>query len=276
MNPETVTVNPETVAPENVIAKLDKDLRESVRSLSVEEARFLVATYYTMQDARIRAEHQARELSKAEKQHATIEWLAQQNMTLETRVKQLLDRWTDVQPMGIWAKAIVGIGPVLSAGLLAHIDITKAPTVGHIWRYAGQDPTTKRVKGEKLRYNPDLKVLCFLIGESFVKVQNHERDIYGKLYVQRKAYEQAQNEAGLYRAQALTELAGKKWKENDTKKIYESGKLPPAHLHARARRWTVKLFLSHWHGEAYRQHYGTEPPKPYPIGILGHAHMIEP
>ena len=61
----------------------------------------------------------------------------------------------------------------------------------------------------------------------------------------------------------------------DTKATYEAGKLPPAHLHARARRWCVKLFLSHWHAEAYRQHFGTEPPLPYPLGILGHAHMIQ-
>ena len=42
----------------------------------------------------------------------------------------------------------------------------------------------------------------------------------------------------------------------------------------RAKRYAVKLFLSHWFEEAYRTHYGTEPPKPYPIARLGHAHQV--
>lgn len=260
---------------EMVIERLDRDLRESMDSLSVEEARFLVQTYYTMQDYRIRSAAQAGQLVKADKSHQAITWLATQNHTLESRVKQLLDRWTDAQPMGRWAKSITGIGPVISAGLLAYIDITKAPTVGHIWRYAGLDPTCQRKKGEKLRYNPDLKVLCYKTGESFVKQQARDTDVYGKLYLERKAYESAHNEAGAYKEQAATILVTHKFvRETQTRAIYESGKLPPAHLHARARRWVVKLFLSHWHGEAYRQHFGTEPPLPYPIAILGHAHLV--
>jgi hypothetical protein len=51
--------------------------------------------------------------------------------------------------------------------------------------------------------------------------------------------------------------------------------LPQKALHERSKRWAVKLFLAHWHAEAYRRHYGKEPPLPYAIGILGHAHRIE-
>lgn len=259
-----------------VIGRLDKDLRESMKTLSVDEARFFVGYYYTAQDYRIRAAHQAGQLDKAGEKHLAITWLAEQNHVLETRVKQMLDRWTDSHPLGPWLKSICGVGPVIAAGLLAYIDIEKAPTVGHVWRYAGLDPTAQRRKGEKLKYNPDLKVLCFKIGESFVKQQGRENDTYGKLYAQRKAYEQKLNDSGAYAEQAATMLRTKNFKDDTaTKKIYESGKLPPAHLHARARRWVVKLFLSHVHGEMYRQHFGKEPPYPYPVGILGHAHMIE-
>jgi len=55
---------------------------------------------------------------------------------------------------------------------------------------------------------------------------------------------------------------------------YSSGKLPPAHIHARAKRYAVKLFLSHWHHKAYEFHFGKPPPFPYPIAFLGHAHFI--
>lgn len=261
----------------SVVGQLDKDLRASVASLSIEEARYLVQTYYTMQSSRIRAAHQSGELTKVGKEHRAIEWLAEQHMALETRVKQLLERWTDGQPMGRWAKDITGVGPVIAAGLLAYIDIERAPTVGHIWRYAGLDPTAQRVRGEKLKYNPDLKVLCFKIGESFIKQQGREADIYGKLYLQRKGYEQMLNDAGAYAEQAAAALVKRNFrKDTVARPIYELGKLPPAHLHARARRWCVKLFLSHWHAEAYRQHYHKEPPLPYPLGIMGHAHVVDP
>ena len=34
---------------------------------------------------------------------------------------------------------------------------------------------------------PDLKELCWKIGESFVKVKGNPADIYGKIYEERKA-----------------------------------------------------------------------------------------
>jgi len=55
---------------------------------------------------------------------------------------------------------------------------------------------------------------------------------------------------------------------------YSKGILPPAHIHARAKRPIVKLFLSHWHKVAYQVHYGEKPPSPYAIEHLGHVHEI--
>ena len=51
--------------------------------------------------------------------------------------------------------------------------------------------------------------------------------------------------------------------------------LPPAHIHARARRWTVKLFLAHFWEEAFARAYRTAPPKPYALQLPGHSHRIE-
>lgn len=166
---------------------------------------------------------------------------------------------------------------MIAAGLLAHIDITKAPTVGHIWRFAGLDPTVTWAKGQKRPWNASLKVLAWKIGESFVKVSGHDSDFYGHLYLERKAREQAKNEAGAYAEQAAAMLTKKRFRdETGAKKAYESGKLPPGHIHARAKRWAVKLFLSHWHHVAYESHYGTLPPKPYILTIEGgHAHRID-
>ncbi len=183
-----------------------------------------------------------------------------------------------VQDGMVTCNSVVGIGPVIAAGLLAHIDITKAPTVGHIWRFAGLDPTLKWEKGQKRPYNAALKTLCaYKLGESFVKTQNHKNGLYGKLFAQKKRELEAANDALRFAETAKQTLATKKiGKETDAYKALIQGRLPQAQVHARARRYAVKIFLSHYHAEAYRQHYGVEPPKPFAIAILGHAHMIEP
>ncbi len=114
--------------------------------------------------------------------------------------------------MGKWAMEQCGIGPVLSAGLLVHLEIEQAPTAGHLWSYAGFDPTREWKKGEKRPFNAKLKTLCFKIGESFVKVKSREQDVYGKIYKERKALEMSRNEQGLFAEQAK-EMA-KKWQSN--------------------------------------------------------------
>lgn len=256
------------------VQKLSRDLRAAAKTLGVREARYFVDSYYDIQDYRIAAANQQRKLLEGEEPSEFMTWLNSQLVVLENQIKGVLDKWSAAQPMGEWSRSIVGIGPVIASGLIANIDITKAPTVGHIWRYAGLDPTSKWLKGEKRPWNASLKRLCWLMGESFVKVSGHPEDIYGKLYLERKAYELKRNENG-----ELAEAAAERLKQAKGKKldpgliaVFESGKLPQIALHERAKRWAVKLFLAHWHDEAYRRHYGTEPPLPYAIAHLGHAH----
>ena len=193
-------------------------------------------------------------------------------------MKRALDAYTDTQPVGAWSKSIVGIGPIIAAGLIAHIDIEKAPTVGHIWRFAGLDPTVRWEKSQKRPWNASLKTLCWKVGESFVKVSGREDDVYGKLYLERKAQEVARNTAGAFATQAAAKLERFKiGKDTDAYKAYSQGLLPPAHVHARAKRWAVKLFLSHWHHVAYEARFGTPPPKPYILTTEGgHAHFLPP
>ena len=112
-------------------------------------------------------------------------------------------------------------------------------------------------------WNAQLKVHCWRIGQSFVKVQNNKNDYYGKVYVQRKAFEQLCNARGDYRDQAAKALSAKRYRgDTIAKKCYENGQLPPAHIDARARRYAVKFFLSHWH-EVARECEGLPRNKPY-------------
>jgi hypothetical protein len=328
------------------VQRLSRDLAKAARTMSHAEARFMVDSYYQMQEDRIRAMNQMRatipeDSDSADEEaepHEVLLWLTQNSSLLEKQVARALDKYTEAHEVGKWARSIVGIGPILAAGLLAHISMNphtcarvyepgedevdcskKKPctpkcgpqplnTVGQIWRFAGLDPTSIWEKGKKRPHNAKLKTLCWKIGESFVKQSGNDSDVYGHLYVQRKAYETAKNLAGDYEPRAVEALERKRFGDDTDAKVWLEGRLsvdaarkfyetpserrmglskklagapgsgvrmlPPGHIHARSKRWAVKLFLAHWHAVAFRAHFKRAAPKPYVIAILGHADEI--
>jgi hypothetical protein len=242
--------------------------------------------------------------------------------------------------IGRWAESICGIGPIISAGLHAYVDVEKSACVSSLWRFSGFDPTCKWEKKEKRSFNANLKTLCYLIGESFVKVSNNNKDFYGKFYRERKDLEWSRNLSGQFAEQAERELGVKRFGEDAAARMWYGGEfspviaaafrthgvgfftgdtrniptvaelknldtlkgptakryathmtemdldiaaeysgvkmLPPAHIHSRARRIAIKMFLSHYWEVAYEIHYGKRPPVPYVIEHMGHVHQIPP
>src|SRR5258705_7884994 len=151
------------------VEKLRKDVRAAAADLQDEEVRYLVDAYYIMQDDRKRARNQERAYTKAqdgevEKPSGILSWLAGNSERLEDEIKTVLDVYSENHPIGLWMKANIGIGPVIAAGLLAHISVEETPTVGHIWRFAGLDPTQKWEKGKKRPWNAALRTLCWKVG----------------------------------------------------------------------------------------------------------------
>ena len=257
------------------VKRLTRDLVNAGATMSAQEARYLVDGYYIMQEDRKRSDNQALQMEK--EPHEILAWFAEQSGTLEKQVRRALTKYTDAQPAGQWLKANYGIGPVLSAGLLAHIDITKCPTVGHIWRFAGLDPTVKWLPKTKRPWNAKLKVLTWKVGQSFMKFSNAPECSYGAAYKQRKEFEIARNERKENAELAARLLTEKKWRsDSDAPKYLKQGLLPPAQIDGRARRWAVKLFLSHLHLVWYYLEFGKIPPKPYVIEHLGHVHFVKP
>jgi len=245
------------------VRKLDRDMEKASSTLTAIEARYLVDSYYGMQAGRIRANNQIRALTQSGEPHESIAWLSTESRVLEESVKRTLGAYSANHPVGKRMRTVVGVGPVISAGLLAHIDITRAPTAGAIWRYAGLDPTSEWKKGEK---RP-------------VKVCNHKDAVYGKIYQERKEVELIKNEAGAFADQAAAKLEKCKiGKTTDAYKAYSIGKLPPAHIHARAKRVAVKMFLSHLHEVWYEVEFGKKAPVPYVFEYADaeHVHKIEP
>ena len=316
------------------LVRLNRDLRAAARELGDSEARFLTDFYYTWQEARKRANNILR---ASDEPHSIVTWLSNNTASVERLIKGSLGVYGTSSVPGRWLQSITGIGPVISAGLLSHIDITKCPTVGHIWRFAGLDPTVEWLGQERARtlvrelvpgrgditndqlvqiavrtnrrvelirnsalsyaanpesgvftrahlikalakrpWNAKLKTLCWKIGESFVKFQNNPKDMYGKHYLERKAYEHAINLNGGYAERAARKLERTNITVREIREIYESGMLPDGHIHESAKRWTVKLFLAHYHHVAYESHYDEPPPKPYILDRGGHTHYIAP
>ncbi|MBW1779355.1 MAG: transposase [Deltaproteobacteria bacterium] len=287
--------------------KMTKDIRNAATTLSPQEVRYLVDSYYQMQDNRKRAENQVRALTKSEEPHTVVGWLGENARLLENEVKKALDKYSKSNPLGEWARSQLGIGPVIAAGLLAHIDIHKAQTAGAVWRFAGLDPSSVWAKGQKRPWNAKLKVLCWKIGESFVKVSNNDKATYARYYQERKAYEAAKNEVGDYSEQAaagadrvgkstdahpwyaarfngddvkalrMEGLAPSDWAKKLTKLEVGEGTpmLPPGHIQSRAKRYAVKLFISHY-WQVGREQLGLPVPLPYPIAHGDHVHVIEP
>ena len=253
---------------------LTKDLKLASITMEPKLARFLVDIYYQIQNSRVRADSQIR--NQPGEPHALLTWIAKNTRAQENSLRRAMQAFAEARTVGQWALSQVGVGPVLSAGLSAHIDITRAPTAGHVWNFAGVNPGIVWKPKTKRPYNARLKVLVYKLGESFVKVSGRDDAYYGKLYVQRKEMEIARNEAGELADQAALKLETTNiGKDTDAYKAYIQGKLPPAHVHRRATRWVAKLFLSHWHQVAYEAYYGVSPPQPYAIAHLGHAHLLE-
>jgi len=250
--------------------------RAVLKDLTIEygDVRYAVDAYYQLQRNRIAGAGQARSAESDAESHFLADYLESQSFVQERSLKNFLGEWAKQLEAGRWAMRQYGIGPVIAAGLLAHIDIEKAPTVGHIWRFAGLDPTVQWSKGQKRPWNARLKVICWKAGESFKKFSNREDCFYGHLYRQRKELEVSRNEAGAFADQAAATLAAKKFGDNDTRAAYEAGKLPAGRLDLRATRWAVKIFLAHLHEVMYLDRYKTMPPKPYVLEHGGHAHRI--
>lgn len=252
-----------------------KEIRESVDGMTVTEARFLVSNYYIAQKERIRLDAQIREMTATGEPNKVLQFLSNQAANREHIVKKALDEYTIDHPVGAWLRTIRGIGPVTAAGLLAYIDINKAPTAGAIWKFAGIDGATVWEAGKKRPWNADLKILCYKLGESFIKTSNKEDGFYGQLYKKRKIMETEKNLNLEYAEQAARELATKNYsKDTITSACLKKGMLSQGNIHARARRYAVKIFLSHLHEVMYKTILGKNPPMPFAIAILGHAHML--
>jgi hypothetical protein len=302
------------IDPTISIQKLSKDLQDSAHTLSDDEARFLVDYFYISQRNRIRFDGQVRAMNETGEPHMLLQWMGDAASVFEKQIEKALDKYTDSHPVGRWIKKQHGFAAILAAGFLAYLDIERAPSAGHFWAYAGFDPTRKWEEGQLRPHNPKLKTLCFKAGDVQLKMAGFENNYYGKLINERLAYEWERNFTPGSKAEfdAIDARDGlndvrkygtttEAWawvngcyKREDIRKRVLSGQsvaateltklklkpgegdpmLPPAQMLGRARRYGIKIFLSHLHEVWYETTFKCRVPKPFVIEHMGHVHRI--
>jgi hypothetical protein len=275
----------ERAASKFAVGRLSRDLLQAAGTMGPKEARFLVDAYYTFQENRKRAHSQALALEKGVKigeaedpvpePHILVDWLFEQSRILEGQIKRALDAYTKEHVMGEWMRQIVGIGPVIAAGMLANLEGPR-PTAGRVYAFAGLAADGQKAwkSGEKRPYNQRLKTLCWHAGQSFMKLAAREDCYYGHLYRERKVFEQMMSDTGKRTADAALWLP-RVGKKTQAWGHYAAGHLPPSQIDGRARRYAVKLFLSHMN-EVWLLKLGRPIVAPFPIAHQGHTTYIPP
>lgn len=323
---EKIDINTAGLAsPEHweALKRLDADMKKASRLMGKRQARYLVDCYYQIQHIRKASGQQVLQMEKPINEDEVLSeesqeletdkkprilqfepstvhfWIYESMETLERDIKRALDAFVKEYAVGRWMQSIVGIGPVISAGMLANLDIRRSKTAGGFWKFSGLDPTVRWTKGQTRPYNVKMKRLIWIAGDCWVKTKARPNDYYGKIYIARKEFEQQKNDRGEYADLAKYTLTGecprcklsavprcpvcngfpkvtpKVWKAVETKKIYESGRLPDGRIHLRCMRHTGKIFLSHLHHVMHEDYYRTPPPVPFVIAKYAeHTHFI--
>ena len=150
-------------------------------------------------------------------------------------------------------KHVRGIRMILSANIIKNFGYCeKYNHVSSLWKHCGLHVVAghaiKKVKGQKLDFNPKLRTLCWKIGDSFVKSRSPYRQFY---------------DSEKERQLALMENKA------------EGAPVSKMHAELRSRRKMVKIFLQHYYVIS-RSLVGLESSEPYPQERMGHKSYINP
>ena len=217
---------------------------------------------------------------------------------LEELEKYIDDRVGDIiedHPAYPWFSLVRGIGRENIAKVVGLIDITKAPTISSLWMFAGLAPdeagkAMKRTKGQKLRYNSQLRSMCWRLGSSLKRATGKYYDYYikEKIKYARRFESEGSRILATPTGRWVCSNCGQFWTKKDditdccknqniVKKTKEEpqGVVWKGHLDMMAMRKMIKLFLAHlW--LTWREGEGLATSSPYVNAKLSHKHVISP
>jgi hypothetical protein len=131
----------EDLLPYEPIRRLNTDMRRAAETMSDAEVRYLIDLYYLTQEGRKRAHNQLRAARQDHEPNLFLSYLVAQLEGFEGICNGALQVIARRTRAGRWCMALKGISGVLTAGLLASLDVRKAPTAASFWRFFGLDPS---------------------------------------------------------------------------------------------------------------------------------------
>ena len=165
--------------------------------------------------------------------------------------------------------------------------IERLVTPSKLRKYAGMAPHQKRLPGQKLSYNSDLRLLLWRLGGSLLKATGKYYEFYGdyKARLERRLASQGikilpvpknrfcgtcQKEVALKKARFCPDCLNPLGLKAEPPGVVWKG-----HVHQMAQHRMTQLFLDHlW--VAWRRSLGLPLRDPYPIEYLGHTQIITP
>lgn len=271
--------------------------------------RGLIEDYYDIQKVRIAIEGQLRSINqkvaKGEEKWIRTNVFGRLE-DIEKEIYKRLGSWVKEEPIyQFWLKDIKGVGPVLSAGLIAWLgDVKRFRTISSLWAYCGYSSgyvLSKCKRGHKL-ISSSLPSKCpvfkdrkgrrclaeiELIEKVEGKPPKRERGYHLQINLRLKAHLWKVGESFVRSGRGYRELYkqfraeyDEKWQSPDDCgsqgcKNKGKGKCMKGHRYAAAKRKTVKVFLAHlW--MKWRELNRLPIEHPFIIGKNGHQHLIPP
>ena len=162
-----------------------------------------------------------------------------------------------------WLESVKGCGPAMSGVIICELkDPERFANVSKLWAYTGlhviDGRAAKREKGKKANWNGFLKTkLIGVLGPSFLKCGSEYREFYDNYKT---------------RLEGLPcSLAPEKHKAGATKESLLSNGCTKGHMHNKAVRYMVKMFLSDLL-ISWRTRRGLHCRQPYHEEYLGKTH----
>jgi len=262
----------------------------------------MTTSLITMTDAaiaiekvRVAAEVRQSHLARQGRQDPETEELHRRLKDLEEFVDGRVAYLIQSHPAYPWFSRVKGVGGENIAKVVAPIDIVKATTISSLWMFAGhglsgEGKAMKRVKGEKLHYNSQLRSMCWRLATSLKMTKGSFYDYYDRekeKYIERflnQGYRILPTPIGKW----VCLNCGASWgKKRDItpccdqpqieKKVRDEppGIIWKGHLDMMAVRKMIKLFLAClW--LVWREAEGLPVTKPYALDRLGHNSYIDP
>lgn len=150
------------------------------------------------------------------------------------------------------------------------IDLPYADSVSALRMFAGFAPvdghSMKRTKGEKLKYNSQLRSMCWRLASSLLRAKGKFYDYYLK---EKEKYQER------YRNEGKAIVPVTSLPKKDKKRYEPENMISEGHVHNQALRKMIQLFLAClW--LTWREAEGLPATKPYAIDQLKHDSFIDP